>query len=86
MSKSEVPFESEEMTRDECVAAVNFSALHIQVAVTKMTAFVIAYLGDEPELVETARRVDKEMNVLCKLIGAMHPGPWIVVDEGNVIG
>ena len=85
MSKHGVLFETEEMTHDECVAAVNFSAGHIQVAVVKMAAFVIGYLDDAPELVEAARRVNREMDHLCALLKAERPQPWNFVEEGDII-
>ena len=73
------------MTRDECIAAVNFSASHIQIAATKMATFMIGYLGDDPELVEAARRVNSEMDYLCGLLKAENPQPWNFAEEGDII-
>ena len=85
MSKPGVLFEAAEMTRAECLSAVNFSALQTQIAVMKMTAFVIAYLDDEPQLVATARRLNREMNALCDLLAAEQPQPWNFVEAGGTV-
>ncbi len=69
---------NEEMPRDDCLAAVNHSALQIQIAVTQMTAFIIGYLDGEcdEELVETAKRVVQEVDALCGQLRARDPQPW----------
>jgi hypothetical protein len=84
MNKPPGLFEGEEMNRDEQLAAVNYSAGHIQVAVAKLTAFVIVHLDDEPEIVAAARRVNDGMNELCGRLTALSPQPWDCVEAEDL--